>query len=329
MAAALGKFEGAARDPLAPERYANGQLVWEPDLAQIDISGYLHVRENVTTRRQSGSGPAIQCAYLQDRRLYSRPSRFSIPIECPYPMVGGRAWLRLVKGGESGELAQVGFATSRWDAGSELYTWQWGSGVQDIELVLDHRLQGESALHAWALAFAIKGNAEADPPTQSGLDGLRLAVDLQVSPHSLPALSLGKNIIRYRDSSPAGAKLAITHRWIERGDNHAPAAVGKSTSPASFSSLAPALSWEPAADPDAGDSIRDYQVLVSARPDCRWPLSPSLWRNVGGPVAAWRVPESFLNPGATYYWKVRARDAQGAVGPWSQVFSFTTAAGTR
>jgi chitodextrinase len=37
------------------------------------------------------------------------------------------------------------------------------------------------------------------------------------------------------------------------------------------------------------------------------------------------VPESFLNPGATYYWKVRARDSQGNISRWSQVFRFTTA----
>jgi hypothetical protein len=84
------------------------------------------------------------------------------------------------------------------------------------------------------------------------------------------------------------------------------------------------LSWEPATDPDQGDRVADYQVMVSLRPDCRWPLSPSLFRNVGSADCEWRVPPSFLNPATTYYWKVRARDSRGAIGPWGPVFSFTT-----
>ena len=79
-----------------------------------------------------------------------------------------------------------------------------------------------------------------------------------------------------------------------------------------------------ATDPDPGDKVADYQVMVSLRPDCRWPLSPILWQNVGSEKTEWQLPSSFLNPGTTYYWKVRARDNRGDVGEWSRVFQFKT-----
>lgn len=66
--------------------------------------------------------------------------------------------------------------------------------------------------------------------------------------------------------------------------------------------------------------------MVSLRPDCRWPLSNSVYRNIGSAKTSWTVPASFLNPGTAYYWKVRARDSKGVIGDWSEVFSFSTAA---
>jgi len=90
--------------------------------------------------------------------------------------------------------------------------------------------------------------------------------------------------------------------------------------------LTPTLRWLPAAHPDSSSEVVDYQVMVSLRPDCRWPLSPTLHQNVGSAQAEWTVPGSFLNAETAYYWKVRARDNQGNIGKWSRVFSFTTAA---
>jgi hypothetical protein len=69
--------------------------------------------------------------------------------------------------------------------------------------------------------------------------------------------------------------------------------------------------------------------MVSLRPDCRWPLSTTLHRNVGSAKTEWQVPASFLNSGTTYYWKVRARNERGDIGDWGTVFSFKTAAGAK
>ncbi|MEA2064488.1 MAG: hypothetical protein U9P14_12365, partial [Gemmatimonadota bacterium] len=99
----LEKFEGRDKNPLVPQRYANGRLTWEPDLERIDLSDYIDVFLNVATRaQQGGQGPAIQVRHLQDK-LYSRASRFGLPIRSAYPVIGGQFSCRLVKESGSGQ----------------------------------------------------------------------------------------------------------------------------------------------------------------------------------------------------------------------------------
>lgn len=324
---ALGKFEGRNRRAEAPEHYANGQLVWEPDLQRIDLRPYLSVPHygNIATRAEDGRSPAIHVADLQDS-LYTRPAVFSLPISSPYPIVGGRFSCTIVKEGETG-LASIFFGRPGWDDGG-LHTFRWGKGTKQVEIDLDPSLMKTGVVHSYSLGFALRGDAESKPPTQAGLEGFRSVTDLQVSPHSLPALSLGKNTIRFRRDAPGAGKVRITHRWKEIHDRHAPSSVKSPESPADggeTASLTPVLKWTPAVDADAADKVVDYQVMVSLDPDCRWPLSPTLYQNVGAEKTEWQAPAGFLNPATTYYWKVRARDSRGDIGEWSRVFRFRTA----
>ena len=84
----LNKHENRHKRALAPERYANGRLIWEPDLDTVDMRDYIHVIENVTTIQEDGQTPAIHVKELHDDN-YSRPSRFTLPIDSAYPIVGG------------------------------------------------------------------------------------------------------------------------------------------------------------------------------------------------------------------------------------------------
>lgn len=321
----LNKYEGRDKRAEVPERYANGQLIWEPDLKRIDMKPYLREADNVTTRGVQGRGPAIQVADLQDE-LYTRPSRVSIPIRSPYPIVGARLWCTLLKEGNSSlDQAAIFFGSPGWGPGN-LYTFRWGKGSQTVELDLDANVLRQANPFQYTLGFNLRGNAKANPPTQAGVERFRLVTDLQVSPHSLPALALGRNQVRFWTESGEPVKARITHRWREVTDRKPPEAAAAPVSPAEgaeTASLAPTLKWQPVA------GASDYQVMVSLRPDCRWPLSPSTHQNVGKATPEWTLPASFLNPGATYYWKVRARNPRGDIGPWSRVFRFTTAAGAR
>jgi hypothetical protein len=165
------------------------------------------------------------------------------------------------------------------------------------------------------------------PQTQSGLNAFRSVTDIQVSPHSLPALTLGRNTVRFWHQSPEAVKVRVTHRWREIHDRRPPGGVEAAVSPpdsGEVASLSPIVKWLPAVHPDKDFTVVDYQVMVSLRPDCRWPLSPTLHQNVGSSKTEWQVPSSFLNPGTDYYWKARARDNKGTVGAWSRVLRFRT-----
>lgn len=187
-------------------------------------------------------------------------------------------------------------------------------------------------MYGYGLSFALRGNAESAPPTQSGIDAFRSETDIQVSPHSLPALTRGRNTVRFWHQSQEAVKVRITHRWREIYNKWPPGKVESAVSPGDgreVSTLTPTLTWLPAAHPDNNCTVVDYQVMVSLRPECRWPLSPTLHQNMGSAKTEWQVPASFLNPGTDYYWKVRARDNNGNTGQWSPVFRFRTSDSAR
>lgn len=327
----LGKFEGRDARAEAPQIYANGQLIWEPDLTRVDIRPYLWVPEhhfpNIATRAEDGQSPAVHVADMQNS-LYPNPSRFAIPVTSPYPIVGGRFTGTLVKEGRSSlDSASIYFGEPGWGSG-DLYEYRWGSGAEKVSVDLDSKLLRSHSNYRYSVGFGIGAGGDNKPATQTGLGAFRSETDLQVAPESLPALSLGSNTVRFRQQS--NAKVRITYRWREINGPRLPGRVQATVNPASggeVASLAPLLQWAPAEEVTGADKVVDYQVMVSLRPDCRWPLSTTLHQNVGSTKTEWKVPAGFLNPGTSYYWKVRARDARGNIGEWGPVFSFKTADG--
>ena len=327
----LGKFEGRDTRAEIPQIYANGQLIWEPDLTRVDMRPYLWVPEhhfpNIATRREDGQRPAIHVADRQNP-VYPNPATFAIPIASPYPIVGGRFTCTLVKEGNSGlDSAFISFGEPQWWSSSDLYEYRWGRGTQKVGLDLDSKLLRTHSNYRYSIGFGIGANADNHPATQTGIEAFRSETDLQVSPESLPALSLGRNTVRFRQQS--NAKVRITYRWREINGRRPPGKVLATVNPGNggeVASLAPLLAWAPPGEVEGSDRVVDYQVMVSLHSDCRWPLSTTLQQNVGSAKSDWKVPASFLNPGTTYYWKVRARNGRGDIGEWGTVFSFKTAA---
>ncbi|MGD9495095.1 MAG: putative Ig domain-containing protein [Armatimonadota bacterium] len=154
--------------------------------------------------------------------------------------------------------------------------------------------------------------------------------DLQMAPLCMPYLELGENRIRYVDETPGARQVEVTHEWVEVTDNRPPPAPARPLFPADGAQLDRtqfAFEWQPVIDPD-GEEIVDYQFMLSAHEDMRWPLSPNFFRLVARTPdkgsARYTIPyRGLLNPGTTYYWRVRARDARQAWGPWSKVWRFT------
>jgi hypothetical protein len=175
--------------------------------------------------------------------------------------------------------------------------------------------------------FNFMADEQNDPPTQSGLESVELVTDIQVSAYSLPALSKGRNVIRYRDETPGEHRVKITHIWRERNDNAPPAIPDDPVFPkhgSAISTLAPNFKWQNAADPDPDDKIHNHCILISFDPMCRWPIATALYKETGSGNAEWQLPGGWLNRDTSYYWKVKAQDSRGLWGEWSNVYRFQT-----
>ncbi|HUU26387.1 MAG TPA: transglutaminase domain-containing protein [archaeon] len=321
-----------------PPRYANGQLVFEPDFKRFTYEGMVEGK-NVRFYAQDNKYPVVHVDKLQDRK-YDQPSRLTIPMESPYVVVGGYIDSRYYKGGTSGldEISLAADLDPAFHRSSSLWSYySWAYGMGDCRAVLDEKMlrDGSLATYGFKAIYTISAdksheNQPAEFPLvyggQSGLDQVKIVADLEVNPGSLPALSLGRNIVSYRDESPGGRKVKVTYKWREISDQHAPSAPQEAVRPKDGEKVSPGFpffEWAPAADPD-GDQIVCYRFQLSLSPDCKWPLCSTFDRDVRQGNRVFQTPKGWLNPKTTYYWRVRTEDGNGNWSPWSKVFSFTT-----
>lgn len=330
-----GKFfgKGWRREP---PRYANGQIIYKPDLASeaflrsITRPPGTRVGSgnpfNMTTIAADGQRPNLHVRRKHDS-VYDCPSSWWVAVQSPYVIVGGRLRARLHKGGDS-RYDRLSLQLSVGEGGFRRHTlWQAeGTGDFQVDLPLDEHFLREEFPPVYRYSLQVQAMAAYDAPTpvQTGIDELELVTDIQVAPESLPRLSLGRNQVRYWDESPEGRKVKITFIYEENHDNAPPEPprLKRPADGATVRSLAPTLTWEPAHDPD-GDPVTDYYIIVSPNPKCIWPVSANFEGSLG-PVTRFAVPEGWLLPGATYYWRVRAMDAHGHWGRWSPIRSFRT-----
>jgi hypothetical protein len=240
----------------------------------------------------------------------------------PYVYVGGRAiaTVKLAPG-----------ASAEWSFSADGQTWQKVAaasepGTRELTAGLDRLLSPrKQPMYAFRVKLILHGDAAA---ARISFDS-----DLQMATLALPELEVGANRIEYRDATGGARRVRITHRWVERTAWHPPQAPRDALNPPDGREVAGSqitFRWSPATDPD-GDRIDDYHFELSEHADMRWPLSPNFERLISFTPsrgkAEWTVPYvGLLNPGTTYYWRVRARDATGVWGAWSRTLSFRLAA---
>jgi hypothetical protein len=160
--------------------------------------------------------------------------------------------------------------------------------------------------------------------------------DIQMAPLAMPSMTVGDNRFTYvehtdqRSGRSASRHVRITHTWIERSKTRPPRAPASAVYPAKggkSDGTDVVFQWKAATDPD-GDAITDYHFQLSDRPDMRWPMSPNFDKYIsktpdkGNPRYTLPRP-GLLTHGKTYYWHVKAKDANGVWGPWSDTWSFT------
>ena len=314
-----GKYEGNQGRSEMPSTFANGQLVYAPDLQSYDLSR--DTTFNVVSFAADGQRPAVHVAENQDR-IFRKPSSWELRVQSPYAVVGGRVDAAVSRTGDGPHdtLAVAVTPDGPESRRREVYTYSYYTGPREIGLYLDPIVSTQTLVGKYGYTLTFYFGAATGQ--QTGIDRLKITTDLQVSPHSLPALRPGENTVCYRDATPGPKRVRITHVWTDRAGPPPPVPPSAPVFPKEgdrVDTLAPTLAWQPSAG-----SVDAYHVRISYRPDCAWPVSPSLDVEISPDRPEFAVPESWLNPHTTYYWQVRARDAQGDWGPCSPVWRFAT-----
>lgn len=230
---------------------------------------------------------------------------FCYHITAPYVMVGGK----LIVSGRSAEI-ELSFDGHTWSSLGEVKENRPNIIAMDTLFPADGPPR-----YAYRIRFRGVGMT---------MQRLMIETDLQMAPLSLPALEVGDNAVVYTDESPGGSRVQVTHGWYEKSDAVPPPAPIAPIQPANGAEeigTACRLTWQPV------DGAVDYHVQLSARPDMTQILSPVFDKLVSKTPSAgkaeWRIPEEgLLNPGQTYYWHVRSRNAAGVWGIWSEVWRF-------
>ncbi len=255
-------------------------------------------------RRGAESADAVQTT---PEGLAAEPGKTGTIVwlmRSPYPFVGGH-----FKAQGSGAKFEFSADNKKWTDVSK--------GILDNVLPCDG-----GPWYEYRLRCQLPGDAR--------LKALRIVNDLQMATLAMPEMGVGENKFLYTDDSPNGRRVRITHVWVERSSSKPPLASAAAVDPpdgGQSDGTDIVFRWEPATDPD-GHGITDYEFVLSSYADTRWPLSTNFYKLIsrtGDKDKAQYTLQSagLLRPGATYYWRVRAKDAEGVWGPWSQTWSFT------
>ncbi len=313
-----------------PIRYGDGKIIWKPDLKSKLAPSFFNKDQAPGFEALDGQGPAVHVVHKQGG-IYDLPERAILSVETPYVILGGKLKAVFYRG-----------AATKWDGISATITSTTGpvsdrvwsapegtTGTIDAKIDLDEVLfpRGERGRHDYGMEFNFMANESNDPPTQSGLESLEMETDIQVCSNSLPALSKGKNRVRYHDETPGEHKVKITYVWRERNDNTPPALADGVVSPSdggTVNSLSPLFKWPQASDKDKGDTPVDHCIMISFDPQCRWPVATALFKETGSGKPEWQLAAGWLNPDTTYYWKVKVQDNRGAWSDWSKIYTFKT-----
>jgi hypothetical protein len=291
--------------PLAPDTIYNGRWEYTPDFKND---------------QQWRAGATVTNITNTDGVLTAIDGATGIivwPMKTPYQFVGGS--LSVI--GEGYEFAVAFLDPKDWR--KKAYT-----PLTTLE-EFDDKFKGRTAdAREYWLRCALTGSAT--------LCAVTIENDIQMAPLAMPSMTVGDNHFTYVEHTDekTGAnttrRLRITHTWVERSQTRPPSAPKSPIYPLNggeSDGTDVVFRWTAASDPD-GDAITDYHFQLADRSDMRWPLSPNFDKYISKTSdrgrTVYTLPRpGLLTPGQTYYWHVKAKDANGVWGPWSDTWCFT------
>lgn len=299
------------------EHAMDGNTIYDPDLSNPATLQYLHL-SNVEQQARGKYGPGL---YLQ-----SATGTVDVPVATAYPIVGGRLRVDMTRENIDDDTIAVSIS---FDGGK---TWQdvqtsWHSDFSRMYVDLNPFFpQRDPARYGYTLRFTLHSAAQ-NP--QVVLRGFRLTSTLQMAQLAMPEMTLGENTFIYTSDTQGPQQATITQNWKEcDADIWIPSAPVLTAPLHTYNDgTRVKFTWKPG----SAETPADYEFALSEFSDMRWPLSPNfhklISRTAQQGTSSYILPDiGLLNPGQKYYWRVRARSAQGVWGPWSKAAEFSVIA---
>jgi len=211
---------------LPPTHYASGEIVFRPKFSAEALERDAVEHEFLVPRSRGQDGPALRGEPpLPGVEKTRRRGYLIYHVQSPYVIVGGRFECTFFRGRHSGRDWITAAIKNAWTTGREdtedgrvrVYGAAWTSDVGELPTVVDfghlfHTAErNREGIYEYDIRFEFAASDPAEHPV--GMSDLILTTEIQVAPLSIPALSPGKNTIRYRDETEGERKLRITHSW--------------------------------------------------------------------------------------------------------------------
>ncbi|RFS23955.1 T9SS C-terminal target domain-containing protein [Chitinophaga silvatica] len=260
-------------------------------------------------------------------KLTKNDGGFIVKVASPFVLVDGNVKYGL-GGFTSSDYFKVSYST-------DLLNWKLISNNSTAGTKTDNLTNTIATLTTPATyGYFLKFECHTSNTTNFKIDSLIVTSVFQNSKLFIPDLKLGNNLVHYEDDNTGQQQVQVTIAYQQTTNNRPPSNLINPIFPADKSTINYGqfqFAWSVPSDPD-GDTITDYEIEVSERPDMKYPLSPNFKRMMTGvytynppPIipAAYYIPwPGLLNNNTTYYWHVRAKDSKGAWGDWSNTFQF-------
>ncbi|MDR1729674.1 MAG: hypothetical protein LBR52_03335 [Prevotellaceae bacterium] len=300
---------------------SNSLYSYNQNFLNVDLTEVLYKAQNITAG-QNNSHPNLHPDNTD-------VAEFIVKFDLPFPVLDINVKMNLQQATPADSILMY-YSTDCINWKRFYQSQQTGNFVDSINLYNEVAPLEKDALYGYYLKFQFHPK---DSSWACGMDSLEVNTTFQCSRFFLPKLQLGENTVEYTDANgnDSTRNVEVTIEWQENWENRPPNKVTNPVFPlhrAEVDSLYFAFVWEPAEDAD-GDEITDYEFMLSEDDRMLYPYSPNfnLYISAFGEDSIrphFKVKETgWLNDGQTYYWRVRAKDARGVWGEWSDTWSFT------